>query len=111
MKPVNNFFTDLLDTMISNGATSLVLSADRRPSMMFGTTFRPIPGSDVIDGEEMLYDLEALGIKGLRTVTDIATIPFTYVRDGGQDPVELVIEYGYPSNRFMMEVTYKEVAP
>lgn len=111
MNPVNNFFTDLLDTLISSNATSLVLSADRRPSMMFGSTFRPLDYDGVIDGDEMLYDLEALGIKGLRKVTDIATVPFTYIRDDGQSPVEFVIEYGYPNQRFMMEVTYKQVAP
>lgn len=109
MKPVNNFFTDLLDLMIANGAASLVISENRRPSMMYATTVIPVHNSEVIDGDEMLYDLEALGIEGVRTVTDIVTIPFTYVRDGGQDPVEFSIEFGRPYDRLIMEVTHRKV--
>lgn len=101
MNPVDNFFTDLLNKMLSMNAYRLLLGADRKPSLLIRDTLVPAPGYEALSSEEIIYDLEALGIEIKDSGRGV--LFYTHVNDAGT-PFYFSIEYVYVNNRLTIEV-------
>lgn len=103
MESVNNFVTDLLDAMLAQGASNMLIISGSKPSLMANGVFRAVPGYDQIDREELVADLEALGI----SVDGEKKIPFTYVPDAPQEQQVFYIDYSHPLGKILLDITRK----
>lgn len=103
MADIDNFFTYLLDKMLFLNADSLVISADRKPSIMIGDTFRPVPNYEALSHEEIICDMEAIGINIASSGESL--IFHTHIPGHGAPPAYFVIRYGYSTGKLSMEIT------
>lgn len=76
---VNNFITDLLDRVPSLSADKLIIQADAPPIYLRNGQILQGTGWKLVDREELLEDIAALGIVGKP-----AASPFVYEPDQGR---------------------------
>lgn len=105
MEVINNFITDLLDEMLAAGATNLVILPGSKPSIMVSGVFRAVPGYGQIDTEELMADLEALGLIGL---DDTGSRLLTYFREPPLAPEKFEVKYGRPSGRLLLDISLSQ---
>lgn len=94
MVTVNNFITDLLDEMLAKDGTLLMLEAGHRPLIEIDNIFQTIPGTDIIEQDELVYDLEALGIRNIAGEDISGQCSFAYA------PVNEGIELRFDANYY-----------
>jgi hypothetical protein len=99
METTNNFITDLLDDMLLVGATTLLFIPGSKPSMQVGGVFRAVPGYEQISGDELLFDLESLGIIVNDGTGDKAgEVDWKYTQEFPVTETELRFSYSYAAS-------------
>jgi hypothetical protein len=78
MMQVNNFITDLIDKMIAKDGKFLELESGSRARLSVPGSLDAVPGFEIIDQDELVYDLEALGVRGVANKTSLQTCLFRY---------------------------------
>lgn len=92
MTIINNVVTDLLDEMFLNGASALRFSSSFKPFHTIYGKKADARGFPILPKEEIIADMEALGIDAH---TD-CRIEYTYVSDtikNGQETLDLSVSY------------------
>lgn len=102
MIAVNNFITELLDETITKDGTRVHLEAGSRPRIELNGSLETVPGTDIIELDELLYDLEALGITGISTDTESGVLPFRY--QPGDTGKAIRFEISHSMNRGRLHV-------
>lgn len=103
MITVNNFITDLLDDLTDQGGYRLLLECGTRPRMTIYGTTDTVPGSEIIEEDELLYDLESLGVTGISD-EEHGEFSFRYIPEGGQKALRFELSHYVTSGRLNVDI-------
>lgn len=105
MTLVNNFITDLLDQVATNEGDKLLLEAGSRPRANINGNLATVPGTDIIELDELLYDLEALGVTGISSEGEDGDFSFRYQQENETRAVRFLLSHYTDRGRLHVDIT------
>lgn len=93
MTAVNNFITDLLDRISTKDGSRLLLEEGSRPRVTIDGRLETAPGSEIVEQDELLYDLESLGITGISADEEQGEFSFRYQPENSPKPIRFELSH------------------